>query len=216
MIYAFIPVRGGSKSIPLKNIKLIHGLPLVQWVINSANNSTISKVFVSTDSHEISEKIQSAEIFWRSPETASDTATSESALIEFAKTLNPEDIIVFIQATSPLLTSDEIDEGLKLILSNKYDSILSVVRQKRFIWNPDGTPTYDTLNRPRRQDWDGILVENGAFYISRVKDILESQCRISGKIGMIECSEESYYEIDEPSDWLIVEELLKQKHGNIH
>lgn len=216
MIYAFIPVRGGSKSIPLKNIKPIYGLPLVQWVINSANNSTISKVVVSTDSHKIAEKIQSAEIFWRSPETASDTATSESALIEFAKTLNPEDIIVFIQATSPLLTSDEIDEGLKLILSNKYDSILSVVRQKRFIWNPDGTPTYDTLNRPRRQDWDGILVENGAFYISRVKDILESQCRISGKLGMIECSEESYYEIDEPSDWLIVEELLKQKHGNIH
>lgn len=216
MIYAFIPVRGGSKSIPLKNIKPIHGLPLVQWVINSANNSIVSKVVVSTDSQEIAEKIQSAEIFWRSPETASDTATSESAVIEFVKTLNPEDIIVFIQATSPLLTSDEIDEGVELILTGEYDSVLSVVRQKRFIWNPDGSPTYDLSNRPRRQDWDGILVENGAFYISKVKDILETSCRISGKIGMVACSEESYYEIDEPSDWIIVENLLKQRYDNLH
>lgn len=216
MIYAFIPVRGGSKSITLKNIKPIHRLPLVQWVINSANNSAVSKIVVSTDSQEIAEIIQSAEVFWRSTETATDTATSESALIEFAKTLRSDDIIVFIQATSPLLSPDEINDGLELILNQQYDSVLSVVRQKRFIWNYDGTPTYDLLNRPRRQDWNGILVENGAFYISRVKDILESQCRISGKIGMVECSEETYYEIDEPSDWLIVEELLKQRYDNIH
>lgn len=216
MIYAFIPVRGGSKSIPLKNIKKINDKPLVEWVIDTSLNSNIDTVIVSTDSNKIADVVNNAKIFWRHPKTATDTATSESALIEFAETLSPDDIIVFIQATSPLITSDEINEGIKLILSDEYDSVLSVVPQKRFIWNSDGTPTYDLGKRPRRQDWDGILVENGAFYISKVKDILETGCRVSGRIGMVKCSEESYYEIDEPSDWIIVENLLKQKYDNLH
>lgn len=209
MIYAFIPLRSGSKSIPLKNVKEIAGKPLAQWVIDAANSvEAINSVFISTDSDLIASRLNSANFFKRGPKTATDDAPSELALIEFAKTLNNDDIIVFIQATSPLLTSDEISRGLSMILSKEYDSIVSVVRQKRFIWSTDGTPLYDLSNRPRRQDWDGILVENGAFYISRVRDILASRCRLSGKIGIVECSEESYYEIDEPSDWAIVENLL--------
>ena len=208
MIKSFIPLRGGSKSIPLKNIKPLAGKPLAQWVIDAANNSElIDKVIISTDSQVIMETLKKCDIFLRSKETATDTATSESALLEFCNKQDPEDIIVFIQATSPLLTTEEIDEGIKKVLSG-YDSAVSVVKQKRFIWNEDGTPTYDLNNRPRRQDWDGYLVENGAFYISRVRDILKSQCRVSGKIALVECLEESYYEIDEESDFKVIEAFI--------
>jgi N-acylneuraminate cytidylyltransferase len=211
-IISFIPLRSGSKSIPLKNIKPIAGKPLAQWVIDACKNSKyINDTFISIDDKIISDSLINCEIFWRSKETSTDEASSESALIEFIEKLNPEDLIVFIQATSPLLKSEEIDKGIEMILSGDYNSVLSVVRQKRFIWNDNSTPTYDLNNRPRRQEWNGYLVENGAFYINRVKHILESRCRISGKVGMVECSEESYYEIDEPSDWIIVENLLKLK-----
>ena len=213
-IISFIPLRSGSKSIPLKNIKPIAGKPLAQWVIDASNKSKyINDTFISIDDKIISDNLIDCEIFWRSKETATDEASSESALIEFSDKLNPEDLIVFIQATSPLLKSEEIDKGIEMILSGDYDSVLSVVKQKRFIWNDDSTPTYDLSNRPRRQEWSGYLVENGAFYISRVKDILKSRCRISGRIGMVECSEESYYEIDEPSDWIIVENLLNKNES---
>jgi len=209
-IISFIPLRSGSKSIPLKNIKTIAGKPLAQWVINSSNESKyVNDTFISIDNKIISDSLINCEIFWRSGETATDEASSESALLEFCEQLNTDDIVVFIQATSPLLKSEEIDRGVEMVLSGDYDSVLSVVRQKRFIWNDDSTPNYDLKKRPRRQDWNGYLVENGAFYISRVKNILKSKCRVSGKIGMVECSEESYYEIDEPSDWIIVENLLK-------
>lgn len=209
MIISFIPLRYGSKSIPLKNIKDIAGKPLAQWVIDSSNNSKyIDKTFISIDSDIISNRLKGVDIFWRSKETSTDEASSELALLEFCEKQDPNDIIVFIQATSPLLKTEEIDKGIEMILSGDNDSVLSVVRQKRFIWNNNSTPTYDLNNRPRRQEWSGYLVENGAFYISRVSDILKSKCRISGKIGMVECSEESYYEIDEPSDWKIVENLL--------
>jgi len=213
MIISFIPVRIGSKSIPLKNIKEINGKPLVQWVIDTSISSKyIEKIVVSTDSNLISEKINNCDIFWRSEETSTDTAPSELSLIEFCKTCNDDDIIVFLQATSPLISTKEIDLGIEKILNNEYDSILSVVRQKRFIWNDNENPTYDLNNRPRRQDWNGYFVENGGFYISKKRNIIESNCRISGKIGFIECSEDTYFEIDDPTDWIIVEELLKNKY----
>ena len=52
-----------------------------------------------------------------------------------------------------------------------------------------------------------FFVENGAFYITSRERLLQSECRISGKIGLYEMSEETYFEIDEPSDWLIMEQL---------
>lgn len=215
MITSFIPVRIGSKSIPLKNIKEINGKPLVQWVIDTSGNSRyIKKVIVSTDSELISGKVKNCEIFWRGKETATDFASSELPLIEFCNTRNNNDLIVFIQATSPLISADEIDSGIEKILNNECDSVVSVVRQKKFIWDKKGLPTYDLYKRPRRQDWNGYLVENGGFYISKVNDILKSGCRVSGKIKLVECSEETYYEIDNPLDWMIVENLLK--NGNIY
>lgn len=211
MIKAFIPLRSGSKSIPLKNIKPLNGLPLAQWVINTANSSgLIDEVIVAIDSEQIFSALKNCTAFWRDPQTSTDTAPSESVLLDYCYTQEPDDIIVFIQATSPLSTREELEMGIGKLFEG-YDSAISVVRQKRFVWSEDGTPTYDLLNRPRRQDWNGYLVENGAFYISRVKNILESKCRVSGKIALIECSEESYYELDEPPDWTVIESLMRPK-----
>jgi N-acylneuraminate cytidylyltransferase len=216
MAVAFIPLRGGSKSIPLKNIKILYGKPLAQWVIDTANSCEyVDRVVVSTDSQIIADSVKNCEIFWRSNQTSTDTATSESALIEFCKNgfgIYSDDIVAFIQATSPLLTSEELCRGIDLVKTNKFDSALSAVKQKRFVWDKDARPSYDLHKRPRRQDWDGYFVENGAFYISKVKDILFSKCRLSGSIGLIECSEESYYELDEPQDWNIIENLLRLKY----
>jgi len=219
---AFIPVRGGSKSIPLKNIKEIAGQPLVYWSIDAAvNTPQINKVYISTDSKDIERvveeydkpNIEKIEVIERSPETATDTASTESAMLEFANNYDFENIIL-IQATSPLISSKNLKEAIEKYEKEKYDSLLSVVPQKRFIWNyqDDGSvkPTnYDYKNRPRRQDFDGFLVENGAFYITTKKRLIKHKCRLSGKIGCQEMSEKSYYEIDELSDWEIIEKILE-------
>ncbi|HAM96752.1 MAG: Acylneuraminate cytidylyltransferase [candidate division WS6 bacterium GW2011_GWC1_36_11] len=222
---AFIPVRGGSKSIPLKNIKKIAGQPLVYWTIDAAVNAKkIDKVYISTDSEDIrkivgkySKKNKSKlQVISRSEETATDTASTESAMLEFANNYEFENIIL-IQATSPLLTTQDLEEGIKKHESKKFDSILSVVLQKRFLWKPikNGvtTPTnYDYMNRPRRQNFEGFLVENGAFYINSKKNLLKTKNRLFGKIGYQEMNENSYCEIDEPCDWVIVEKLIREKY----
>ncbi|MFW5890668.1 MAG: cytidylyltransferase domain-containing protein [bacterium] len=220
---AFIPVRGGSKSIVNKNIKIINGQPLVYWVLDAAINSFgIDKVVVSTDSERISRivtKYNSKKVLTigRSKKVSTDEASTESVMLEFAEKYNFNDIIL-IQATSPLLDKEDLNLGIKKYQNQNIDSVLSVVRQKRFIWdkyNSSYKPVnYNYENRPRRQDFDGFLVENGAFYITSRKRLLKHQNRISGKIGIVEMDETSYFEIDEPSDWIIVENLLKNKYGS--
>ena len=220
MNVAFIPVRGGSKSIPLKNIKEIAGRPLVYWVVKAACECKyLDKVYVATDHDGIKETVLSfgfpqLQVIDRSAETASDHASTESAMLEFAQKV-AFDHIVLIQATSPLLRSVDLDRGFEAYDMPDTDSVLSVVRQKRFFWeDKDGyaVPTnYDVFHRPMRQDFDGCLVENGAFYITSKKALLETKNRISGKIRYVEMPENTYYEIDEPSDWEIIEAMMLQR-----
>lgn len=227
---AFIPVRGGSKSIPLKNIKQMNGRPLVYWTIKAACECQfIDEVYVATDSNAIKatikafsnegeiENIHKLKVVGRSAESASDTASTEFAMLEFASEY-AFDNIVLIQATSPLLRTEDLNRGFEVFAQCGVDSVLSVVKQKRFRWqyNKQGYvyPTnYDVYNRPRRQEFEGDMVENGAFYISSKQSLMQSGNRISGNIMPVEMDEDTFYEIDEPSDWEIIELLMKKK-GN--
>lgn len=218
---AFIPVRGGSKSIKFKNIKKINGRPLIYWVLDAVVEcNSIDKVVVSTDSDEIRDTVNLYNsnkilIINRSDEVSTDFASTESVMLEFAENYAFKNIIL-VQATSPLIDSHDLTQGLELY--KNADSVLSVVNQKRFIWNKQeyAQPlNYDYLNRPRRQDFQGFYVENGAFYITSKELLIKSKCRISGKISTYVMEEESYYEIDEPSDWIIVEKLLENKYGKV-
>ncbi len=221
MNVAFIPVRGGSKSIPLKNIKIINGKPLVYWTVKAAQMCKhIDVVYVATDSDKIKEVVESfddcpkVKVIGRSRESATDTASTESAMLEFCN--NYEfDNIVLIQATSPLLSHEDLDKGFELFNLEDTDTVLSAVRQKRFNWAMDEngfvTPTnYDVFHRPRRQEFDGYLVENGAFYISSREGVLKYSNRIWGRMRCVEMNEDTFFEIDEPSDWVIIEALMKK------
>lgn len=229
MNVAFIPVRGGSKSIPLKNIKEINGKPLVYWTVRAACECNfIDRVYIATDSAIIrevvidfigrEEKLKKAEVISRSEESASDTASTESAMIEFAEKYE-FDNIALIQATSPLLTGADLDRGFEIFKSDGTDSVISAVAQKRFNWKIDkkgnAVPlNYDVYNRPRRQDFEGYYVENGAFYIVKKSDLLKTKNRVFGNIKICEMCEESFFEIDEESDWKIVESIMKKRNTN--
>lgn len=221
MNIAFIPVRGGSKSIPLKNIKIINGKPLVYWVTKAANYSNcIDKIVIATDSEEIKNTVQSfnfdkVEIYNRNYDNAQDCSSTESVMLEYIQQANLKnnDLFFLIQATSPMLTASNIDEMYEFFKQSRADSCFSGVREKQFHWikeNGEVKPiNYDYKNRPRRQDFSGILVENGACYINSVQNILKNKCRLSGKIVAFELPSYTSYEIDEPEDWIIVEELMK-------
>lgn len=219
MTIAFIPVRGGSKSIPLKNIKLFCGKPLVYWNVAALQESrSVDKIVVATDSPAIKETVASfglskVELYDRKAENACDTAATELVMLEYIEAANlPDgDIFMLVQATSPLTETRHFEEGLRLYNSGKYDSVLTCVRNCRFFWNDDGSPkNYDYMNRPRRQNFDGMLMENGAFYINTVANIKKTGNRLCGKIGIYEMPEYTATEIDEPDDWIVLENLMRR------
>ena len=227
MNIALIPARGGSKSIPMKNIKPICGKPLVYWTAKAACQCPqIDRVYISTESQEIKQVVEQfqakepqlfakLEVVGRSDETATDTASTESVMLEFAQQYEFENIAL-VQATSPLLSSQDLTNGFQALQTDGTDSIVSVVRQKRFQWkinNGFALPTnYDVFQRPRRQEFEGYLVENGAFYICSREDLLRTQNRVSGKIKAVEMDEDSFFEVDEPRDWAIVEALMRKNN----
>lgn len=222
MNIAFIPARGGSKSIPLKNIKIINGKPLIYWSALAAQEARcIDKVIIATDSEDIKAVVKSfgfskLEVYDRDDENAQDTSTTESVMLEYIEKveLSLEDNFFLIQATSPLLKAKDIEDMFNFFKNNNADSVFSAVREKQFHWieTEEGVKpiNYDYRKRPRRQDFRGILAENGACYINSVKNIIQNNCRLSGKILAYELPAETAYEIDEKSDWIIVEELMKK------
>ena len=218
-----IPARGGSKSIPLKNIKEIAGQPLIYWSLDAAVNSKyVDKVFVSTDSKEIRNVVlaynkqnkEKIEVVDRSYERSVDTATTEDVMFDFSNRVDYKNLVL-IQCTNPMVTSKDIDECIKI--HPKYDSVLSTVVQKRFYWNlnEDGSINeigHSIKKRPRRQDWDGVLAENGSIYVISRENLYKGKCRLYGRIGTYIMNDASYYEIDEDVDWIIIENLLKNRN----
>lgn len=179
---------------------------------------SIDQVVISTDDNRISQIVEDlnlpkCSIHHRSEENAQDASSTESVMLEYLQSasLAADDTFILIQATSPFTKSNHLTEALNRFMNLKVDSLLSVVKTKRFFWNEDGTPqNYDYKSRPRRQDFDGKLMENGAFYINSVSNILSTKSRLSGKIALYEMPEYTGLELDEPEDWIMAEQLMKR------
>ncbi|XP_039521989.1 N-acylneuraminate cytidylyltransferase B [Pimephales promelas] len=215
---ALILARGGSKGIPLKNIKNLAGVPLIGWVLRAALDSgVVDSVWVSTDHDEIERvaKVWGAKVHRRSPEVSNDYSSSLETIQEFIR-LRPEvDIVCHIQATSPCLHPHHIREALQMITGQGYDYVFSVVRRHQFRWeevdkkvgkNPT-SPNIDVAHRPRRQDWPGELYENGSFYFYKRKD-LENGLTQLGKIAYYEMLPEHSVDIDVDIDWPVAEQRV--------
>ncbi len=217
-VLAIIPVRGGSKGVPGKNIKLLAGRPLVAYTIDAAHNSKyVTRTVVSTESPKIKEVVLSlgAEVVDRPAELAQDETKTAPVLLqvvdELAKQNYHPDVVILLQATCPLRDSKELDEAFELFLENEEKGCDSVFAARRIgithaMWsqNPDTCEyqgLYDYRHRPRRQDTDRhypLLIETGATYIIKtdvmkeVKDFIGKKplLYLNGSVGDIDTAED--------------------------
>jgi N-acylneuraminate cytidylyltransferase len=216
---ALIPARCGSQSIKMKNVKLFCGKPLIYWNLNALEQAAhVDEVVVATDCDEIAKTVlelgfSKVSIYRRLEENASSTASTESVMLEFIekKKVALDSLFILVQCTSPFTKAEDFDTALVNYQKDPADSLLTCASIKRFFWNKDGTPAnYDYRNRPRRQDFDGTLLENGAFYINTVENIVKDKNRLSGKIMVHVMPEYTALELDEPDDWMIGEKLMRK------
>lgn len=221
--YAIIPARGGSKGIPRKNLQLVGGVPLVGRAVQAARGSQrVQGIFVSTDDAEIASVAREygAEVIWRPAELATDTASSESALLHALSYLRSEkgmqvDLLVFIQCTSPFVESKDIDAMIAKLEEVGADCIFTVTRFHGFVWKVDEQlgavgVNHDRAVRLRRQEREPEFLETGAVYIMRADGFTQHKHRFFGRVLMYEMPAERSIEIDEPAD-LLLANLLWQR-----
>ena len=231
-ILAIIPARGGSKGVPRKNVIEINGNPLISYTISAAlKASLITDIVVSTDDPEIAEisrKLGAQVPFMRPLDLASDQAQSapviEHALFFMEKIKDFKyDAILMLQPTSPLRTSQHIEESLNLYKSKECDSVVSVTsvggnhpfRMKRLINNQlVNYIDQGFWNMKPRQSLPDVYIRNGAIYlISREVFIQQRQLIGNNCLGYV-MSDSDSTNIDSPIDLKIAELLLKEKSEN--
>lgn len=222
-IIAIIPARGGSKGIPGKNIRLLNGKPLIAYSIEAAREAKmVDQVYVSTDDTQIAQVATDygASVIHRPPELATDTASSESALLHALEAIEESEVqpelVVFLQCTSPLRTSTDINLAIQQLRAEGADSLLSVSPSHRFLWHQvDGVAesiNYDYRYRRRRQDMNPQYVENGSIYIFKPWVLKEVRNRLGGKISLFPMSEVAAHEIDSIQDFQIAEFLIEHHY----
>ena len=222
-ILAIIPARGGSKGIPHKTIKILDGMPLIVHSIQAALLAkSITRIIVSTDDDKIATiaRKAGAEVSIRPNEISGDKTSSETALLYVLNELEQKenyrpDIVVFLQCTSPLTLSEDIDGTVSTLLKEKADSAFSAIRFYHFIWHRklygvEGI-NHDKNVRPMRQEREEQFLENGAIYAFLTDGFLNSKHRFFGNTAIYEMPPERCLEIDEPYDFELAQNALKQQ-----
>ncbi len=211
-----MPLRGGSKSIPLKNILEIEGKPLFAWALESAVVSgCFDTILVATDSAQIKEAVQNwfgdqVTVVSRTKYSATHTAATELVMMEVCMKFDFS-VMSLIQATSPLTKPEHFSEAKSIFIEKSLDSLFTGVEKKSFYWSYKNQPlNYQPTKRPRRQDFEGCIEENGAFYFTKKEILRGYQSRLGGKIGHYLMPESTAVELDEPADVEVIAGLLSK------
>lgn len=211
-IVSLILARSGSKGIPKKNMVDLNGFPLIYYSIKASLNSKSHNTWVCSDDKEILKtgEFYGAKSLLRPKELAQDNSKSEESLLFFAEKID-FDILVFIQPTSPLLKSTYINQGINMVLYEEYDSVFSCFEEHWLPrWSKSVYPiNWDINQRPMRQDVPSNYIENGAFYITKKTNLLNSKLRYSGKIGIVEMPFYESFQVDSENDLKFIREIMR-------
>jgi N-acylneuraminate cytidylyltransferase len=227
-IYTVIPSRGGSKSIPKKNIKSLYGKPLIEYSIEySLKCSLVAHTIVSTDSEEIAEIARNcgAEVpFIRPGDLAQDDTQDFPVFRHALNTLEDIyseqiNIIILLRPTSPLRPPGLIEKGIALLQRfSEASSVRSVTvskehpfRQWKMIGEYIGgyeTEIFEAYNLPRQQ-LPPVFFQTGDIEIIRRKTLIAGS--ISGEhILPLIIKPEEVMDIDNISDWHKAGEQLQR------
>ncbi len=227
-ILAVITARGGSKSIPKKNIKKLAGKPLIAWTIEAAKKSRLlTRIIVSTDDEEIARVARrfGADVpFMRPTEFAQDTSTSmevvQHALLWLKENAKEKyDYLMILQPTSPFRTAEDIDECIKLAVEKNADSVMSMKELDDFapkkikkIKNGKILPYFENEGKEssRRQDLEKMYKRNCAIYLTHTRHILCGDL-FGKKSHAYIMPEERSLDINGPADFLLAQFLTKRK-----
>ena len=216
---AIILARGGSKRIPLKNIKPFCGKPIIAYSIDAALSSGLfDEVMVSTDSEQIAAiaKQYGAKVpFLRTTSAASDSATTAEALMEVIQAYKERgeafDYACCLYPTAPFVSGDKLIHAFDYLRQGKFSSVFPVMSFGYPIWRAqkieDGKLKmfYPEFKDARSQDLPSAYHDAGQFYFFNVDALLAEQTLFMSNSGGIVIDETEGQDIDTLTDWAIAE-----------
>lgn len=226
-VMALIPARGGSKGIKGKNVINLEGKPLIAYTIDAAKDSKyIDEIYVSTDSEEIANvSIEyGAKIpFLRPAELASDTSKTIDAVCHFVDEMRLRgetfDVLVLLQPTGPLRTSEDIDDALELFCKSNFKSVVSIsevnenpVLMRRVDEFGNMSKVLDLNSTVRRQDMEKMYRVNGSIYINSIKEINFNTSFNDNEVPFI-MSKQNSVDIDEYVDLEVAKYYFRQRNS---
>ena len=228
-ILAVIPARGGSKSVPRKNIAQIAGKPLLAYTLEEALKVTaITDLVVSTDDNEIAMVARSlgAQVpFIRPAELATDYTQSAAVLRHCLLEMETQrevyyDAVLMLQPTTPLRQARHIETAIRMLMNEDCDSVVSVVpvdgyhpfRMKRLVGNKLVNFIDQGFEDMRpRQVLPPVYIRNGAVYLSRRYVVADNEQVVGSLCLGFEMGVNESVNIDDQLDFKIAEILLKDR-----
>ena len=227
---AIIAARGGSKTLPGKNVALLGGKPLIAWTIEAAlAAASISRTIVTTDDEDIAQVARDfgAEVpFMRPPELARDETPGTDAVIHAVEWLAAHgayspSVVVSLQPTSPHRTGADIDAAMEIMAARNADGVVSVTPAhphpywtKRLDddgWMQDLIPIEPPI--VRRQDLPPVYALNGAIYAARREVLLATHRWYTDRTAAYVMPAERSVDIDTATDLLLAAYLLEHRRG---
>lgn len=223
LVYAIITARGGSKGVPRKNIRMLHGKPLIAYSILAALACPlISRCLVTTDDADIKQiSLQwGAEVIDRPAELSTDTSLSQDvvrhALEYIEKGLGLPEYFVLLQPTSPMRNAAHLQECLASYLNSDYLSAISVTEMEHHPYKcltvDQGklNPFHDvySLDKPRHL-LPKIYRQNGAIYVLKTTDFLQHNSFFIPPAMPFVMSQQESIDIDSEFDFFLAERIIE-------
>ena len=219
VVIAMIPGRMGSERLPLKNMALLNGRPLISYAIGAAIESAVfDRVILNSDGpifEEIANQL-SCEFYLRPSRLGSSETKSDEVIYDFMEN-HASDIVAWINPTSPLQTGDEIREVITYFIEHQLDSLITVEnKQVHCVYG--GDPLNFTVDGLFAKTQDLTPVQPFVYSVMmwRTKSFMDAYKKqghalLSGKLGYFPVSKESAVIIKTDVDLMIAESVLKAK-----
>lgn len=218
---AVIPARGGSKSVPLKNIKELCGKPLLAYTIESAIRAgCLQRVVVSTDHDLIAEVAEEcgAQVIKRPADLATEAAPTELALIHVLDVLEGEgnllpNVVLTLEPTSPFRSPETIKKCVKIFETTDADSVIGVVETRSNYGKIiDGRFEFLIPGQPRRrQDRKPLYKESSTIYGTRTETLVRKRSVLGDNLYALAVSEIEAIDINTPLDFRLAEFFMRKK-----
>lgn len=233
-VLALVPARRGSKGLPLKNIRPLHGMPLLAWPIRAARASPyVDRVVISTDDAEFAALAQAAGAdapFLRPPQLATDSAPSIDVILHALDTLEAAgdvyDYLVLLEPTSPLTEATDVDAALTALTMRRQeaDAIVGVTALStthpafavringRGLIDPFAAQTFGQL--PRRQDVEPLYCLDGSLYASTTEALRRTRSFCHDRTIPHIMPRHKSFEVDDLVDFVCIEALLARRESS--